>query len=152
MHGVKLACFFRRAMYRHVLLRWDCWQVLQQNWYKLITLQNAVRNVERVKNILCFAVYHLLWARDMWQPFDMINMMKFETEKGGGLYEMYRDMTGKLVMAKGGQMGFLADIKVHPIEANPYVLTGRQPWRLAFNRPGRSVFHDPSSSCPAWHS
>ena len=96
--------------------------MLQQNWFKLINLQNAVRNVVRVRNIICFATYHLLWARDMWQPFDMINMMKFETEKGGGLYELYREETGKLVMAKGGKMGYFADIKVPLLELRSHRL------------------------------
>ena len=89
-------------------------QVFSEDWIKLISLGNAVRNVVRVYSILRFAAYHLLWARDLWQPFDMVNMMKFEKAKGSQLYELYRDQAGKLVMANGGHIGYMADIKVPP--------------------------------------
>ncbi|CAK0784339.1 hypothetical protein CVIRNUC_007543 [Coccomyxa viridis] len=85
-------------------------EVMKHNWHKVFNVYGLLRYTLRVVRIMTWLLLCIV-RRNLFQPFYMINLLKFRDGPGEDTYNEYRDAAGKMLMAKGGYMAFIGNMK-----------------------------------------
>ena len=80
--------------------------VLQRHPLQILGPLYLLRNMSRGASIIAWALRFALRG-ELFQPFHMINLLKFRQNGGEQAYTLYRDAAGGVVTREGGGLAFM---------------------------------------------